>query len=55
MKKLKQKNKVIMKTVCDHIICKECADLIFKNIFIKYKCPVCRKGLFRREIHALYI
>lgn len=52
---MKFKDKKVMTTICGHIFCSHCCDLLFKDNNEKAECPNCREALNKTQFHNLHI
>ncbi|CAG5130872.1 unnamed protein product [Candidula unifasciata] len=51
-KQIQRSGKIVMSTTCGHIFCDQC---IKAAITAQHACPTCRKKLYQRNIHPLFI
>jgi hypothetical protein len=44
-----------MASLCGHLFCNQCTDLLFLNNTTSIECPKCRMNLKREHIHVIYV
>ena len=48
-------NKCLTKTSCNHLICRECTNKIYKTEGINSKCPICRSNIYNKNYNYYFV